>query len=68
MCTLVTMSIIKAIEMKLKKFSERRIGETGGGSHFITIPKWGSIGQTVVVEVKDENTLIVSKNKELTLE
>ena len=56
------------IKKTLEKFSERKIGTIAGGSHYITLPKWGKKGQTVIVEKKDENTLIIHKNKNLVLE
>ena len=61
---MINMSIKKTLE----KFSERKIGTIAGGTLYVTLPKWGKKGQTVIVEKVDENTLTIHKNKNLVLE
>ncbi len=56
------------IKKTLENFSERKIGITAGSTTYVTLPPWAKKGDVVIVERKDENTLIIHKNKNLVLE
>lgn len=60
--------IIMSLKAALEDVTQRKIG-VSGGAHYITIPKkWGKKGETVFVAVKDEKTLVVSRDKKICME
>lgn len=55
------MIIGKVVILELKKIYSRKIVQTGTSKTISIPPKWADVGERVSVAVKDDSTLLVTK-------
>jgi hypothetical protein len=51
----------KVIVLELQKIYSRKIVQNGTSKTVAVPPKWGDVGERVSVAVRDESTLVVTK-------